>query len=283
MTIVIADCGSTKSDWRIIRPDGLVDSLRGEGMNPSVDTFDGLSEKFSQLREYISPEHETRLYYYGAGVVSEAASAAIAAAFSGIFPHSQREIRSDMLGAVRGLFADGKGIAAIIGTGSNSAICDGGRILEGIPSGGYVLGDEGSGSWIGRSLLSDYIKQIMPERLRKVFYRQYGLDYAGIVEHVYSDRHPNRFLASFALFAAENRDDPYVDALIEAGFDLFFRRNILNYPFPWKLRAAGSVAYGFSDKLKTVSMRYGVDTDMIVDSPMEGLVGYHLAKLRRNV
>ena len=279
--ILIADSGSTKCTWILDSP-GETRRIRTIGINAIQHTREQIRSVLEQLPALGGVES---VYFYGAGCgpALPEASEKLRSELASKFPKADVHVESDLQAAALALYGRGEGIACILGTGANSCHCRRGEILQNVPPLGYVLGDEGSGSWIGRSLLSDYIKQIMPERLRKVFYRQYGLDYAGIVEHVYSDRHPNRFLASFALFAAENRDDPYVDALIEAGFDLFFRRNILNYPFPWKLRAAGSVAYGFSDKLKTVSMRYGVDTDMIVDSPMEGLVGYHLAKLRRNV
>lgn len=279
-TLVIADCGSTKSDWRIIRDGAENVSVSLPGINPALQDRDSILERLSLLKGAVGADEDAHVYYYGAGTVSENAKASVQECLGEIFPGAGCEIESDMTGAVRALFGDGEGIAAIIGTGANSAFCRGGRPVLSVPSGGFILGDEGSGAWIGRMLLSDYIKSLMPEDIREEFSSVCPLDYAGIVDAVYSSGAPNGFLASFAPFARKFKEHPYVDNLLKEGFELFFTRNLMQYGclrcFP--VRMTGSVAYYFSDKIGEVAAAHGATVDMVRISPMEGLVKYHSQK-----
>lgn len=278
MTVIVADCGSTKSDWRIKGSDGHVVPFKGDGINAALDSRDELVRKFMQLKPFVG-DGRVVLYFYGAGVVSKEVSDAVGDAFSEIFPCSSCEARSDMEGAVRSLLGDGDGIAAILGTGSNSAFCKEGRIVCSVPSGGYVLGDEGSGAWIGKALLSDYVKSLMPEDVSKEFERAYGLDYPGIVKAVYALAFPNRFIAGFAVFAGAFKTHPYIKNILANGFDSFFARNIMQYGQAGKcfLGLTGSVAWNFSEYVREAAVRAGLRVDKITSSPIEALAEYHFS------
>lgn len=277
MAVLIADCGSTKCDWRLVGEDGNVHGFRTEGINPSVDAYSDMLQKLSAVPR---TGNVGSVFFYGAGVVRGRSSDAMRKALEETFPGAACEAYSDMTGAVRSMFGDGEGIAAIIGTGSNCALCRGGDVVKSVPSGGYVLGDEGSGAWIGRSLISDYVKMIMPDNIYHAFRKRYGLTYDDVVNAVYRMPNPNRFLASFAEFAGEFRDDIYVRNLLEEGFELFFSRNLMQcacvrcYP----LRMTGSVACRFSEIVSSVAHRHGASVDRFVEAPVDGLVDYHMEK-----
>lgn len=275
MLLLVADAGSTKTDWRAVREDGSVTAFRTRGFNPSVGSSVGMLEDLAQ--EGIPAAEVGKVFFYGAGIVPGRAEDAAVEVLRSIFPNASCSAASDVLGAARALFGKEEGVAAILGTGSATALCRGGEIVRSIPGGGYVLGDEGAGTWIGRSLLADYLKGLMPERLAGEFGRIYGTDYASAVEAVYRKEYPNRYLASFVPFAAQRQDDPYVAGTVGRGFRLFFMRNVLPYG-SFKTRFTGSVAGIFSKALLSAAQECGVQADRIVPSPADGLVQYHIVE-----
>lgn len=280
MLLLVADAGSTKTDWRAVREDGSVTAFRTRGFNPSVGSSGGMLEDL--LQAGIPAGEVGKVFFYGAGIVPGRAEAAAVGELGRIFPNAFCLAASDVLGAARALFGKEEGVAAILGTGSATALCRGGEIVRSIPGGGYVLGDEGAGTWIGRSLLADYLKGLMPEGLAGEFGRTYGTDYASAVEAVYRKEYPNRYLASFVPFAAQRQDDPYVAETVERGFRLFFKRNVLPYG-NYRARFTGSVAGIFRKALLKAALECGVQADAIVPSPADALVRYHIAEGRETV
>ena len=182
-----------------------------------------------------------------------------------------------MLGAARGIFKRQKGIACIMGTGSNSAYYDGNEIVKSIPAGGFIIGDEGSGAVLGKTLIADYIKNQMPENILAEFKKFYNGTYLDVVNHVYKQPFPNRWLANFTKFMYEKREDDYIHNMIVNSFTLFFNRNIKQFD-SWKdmeVGFVGSIAYYFEKELKEAAQKCEITVSEIYQNPIEGLIEYH--------
>ncbi len=171
-----------------------------------------------------------------------------------MFPGVDVSAYTDLLAAARALCGHKPGIAAILGTGGNSCFYDGKAIKDNVPACGFILGDEGSGAVIGKKFLSDYLKRQIPQDIREKFDNQFGLNYGIIVEKVYRQPYPNRFLASFSPFIYENKSNPYIQKLLKQSFEDFITRNIMQYDYKlYPLNIVGSVAYYYSDEIKKVA------------------------------
>lgn len=278
---VVADCGSSKIDW-MASYDGEIRSFTCQGMNPAVDSVEILRERMLSVPKALGlrGDERTAVHFYGTGIVSATVAAYVRDVLREVFACAVCTVESDLTGAVRSLFGDDEGLVGILGTGANSALCRDGRPVVNVPSGGYVLGDEGSGAWIGKVLLSDFIKGLMPSDLAKDFAVRYSLNYPTIVENVYRRPSPNRYLASFVPFAHEHLSNLYVRNLVCEGFEMFFSRNLAGYSCLrcYPIRLTGSVAYAFSEMINEVAGAHGACVERIVKSPIEGLLAYHTNK-----
>ena len=227
------------------------------------------------MREYVGKEG--KLYFYGAGVVSEKAAEAVSDAFRRILPGFTVTVGSDLTAAAMASLSSSDGIAAILGTGSNSGLYLGGRIVRNIPAGGFILGDEGSGAWLGKRLLSDYIKGMLPDDLSSALEEEFGpLSYASIVDRVYRADMPSRYLASFSPFLKRHESQEYVRELLEEGFRAFIRRNVLRYDRPdLPLAAVGSVAAVYGDVLRSVASEFKLEVLNVEASAGDGLVRFY--------
>jgi len=273
--LLIADSGSTKIDWRAIDKDGSVQAFTTPGINPYYQSEEQIED---ELRRNLVPNISgtiTEVHFYGAGVTPEK-SGVLCNCFKSIFPGTEVSAYTDLLAAARALCGHEKGIAAILGTGGNSCFYDGKEIVDNVPACGFILGDEGSGAVIGKKFLADYLKRQIPQDLRKIFDDKYGLNYSTIVEKVYRQPYPNRFLASFSPFVFENKDNPYIKNLLTQVFEDFITRNIIQYDYrTYPLNIVGSVAYYFADVIHEVAAKFGVKIGTIMKSPIEGLTEYH--------
>ena len=240
---LIADSGSTKVSWRAIAEDGSVKAVETVGINP-VFMDDAAIEAI--LTEKLVPVIGTkveRIYFYGAGVVGGEPSAKLERCFGKVFPGSACEAVSDVLAAARALCGHKPGIACILGTGSNSCFYDGEGIAENVRAGGFILGDEASGAYLGKRLLSDYIKGLLPPAIEKELTKRYDLDYMKIVQKVYREEMPSRFLASFSPFISEFKNHPHIANLLKSSFEEFLRRNIIHYDYKkYPVNFVGSIA-----------------------------------------
>lgn len=274
--LLIADSGSTKVDWRAIMDDGSVKSIATEGINPVFQTKDKILEIFkTKLLSVLGNKVET-VFFYGAGVVSPEVSGVLASCFKEVFSTSVCEAKSDVLAAARALCGHKPGIACILGTGSNSCFYDGSDISKNVRAGGFILGDEASGAYLGKRLISDFIKGLMPKEIEEVFVQRYNLDYMSIVKKVYKEPLPSRFLASFSPFLNEFRDNQYVYDLLRSSFDEFFRRNIIHYDYKnYDVNFVGSIAHYYSSILEASAKSFGMKVGRILKAPIEGLVDYH--------
>lgn len=280
--ILIADSGSTKTDWRAVNRFGSVKGISTEGINP---VFMEEKQIVDILKKKLAPaiaesdEKLEAIYFYGAGVIDDERAALICKALKKVFKDAACEAASDLLAAARGLCGHQEGIACIIGTGSNSCFFDGEQIVSNVKAGGFILGDEAGGAWIGKKLLSDYIKGLLPTAIRDKFEKTFGLDYSSIVSKVYRESMPGAFLASFAPFLADFNNHPYVKSLLKEGFESFLSRNVMQYD--WKNREinfTGSIAFYFKEALVRALVAGGMKPGRIVRKPMDGLIKYHTTK-----
>lgn len=278
--ILLADGGSTKCDWAVMDETSGRTALRfvTEGLNPFVREKGEIASVLrSAVVPRVKPFASSAAFFYGAGAAyagAEVLHGEIAAAL----PGCRVEVRSDMEGAARATAGDGRGIVCILGTGSNSAYYENGRVVRTTPSLGYVLGDEGGGAALGRALLSDIFKGVAPEHVRTDFDREFGLSQAELLENVYRKPAANRFLASFAPFLAERLGDSYVCGLVSDAFERFILRNMAAYPSDAPVWFVGSVAQHFEGVLRQAVRRCGFTVGGVVGSPLEGLMAYHAAK-----
>ncbi len=273
--LIVADSGSTSIDWRIIGDNGSATAVRTAGVNPVFQGVDEIAQVFREAFGTMAQE-DFALYFYGAGVLSPAASAVIREAVAQVAPRAGVQVGSDLeaVGVVH--FGDGEGIVGILGTGSNAGIYNKGRVLESVPAGGFILGDEGSGAYMGKRLLGDYIKGVMPDDLRCVFEERYALGYADIVQKVYREAMPSRFLASFCPFLKEHIGHGYVAALVESAFEAYFERNLQRYAhsgFP--LGIVGSIAVEFEEPLLRVAWTRGFADVRLARTAADGLESYY--------
>lgn len=273
---LIADSGSTKVDWRAIKDDGSIIEISTEGINPVFITPEEIVKILSEkLLPVIGPDVEN-VYFYGAGVVSPQLIAILSDSFKKVFPKSETFAASDVLAAARALCGHNPGIACIMGTGSNSCFYDGENIAKNVRAGGFILGDEASGGVLGKKLISDFIKGLLPAHIEAEFNKRYDLDYMKVVEKVYKQPMPSRFLASFAPFINEFIADPYMDNLVSTSFDEFFKRNISQYDYKnHTVNFVGSIAFYFKEKLVAAAQRNGMKVGRVLKTPIEGLVEYH--------
>lgn len=277
--ILIADSGSTKTAWCLISGNQRVKDITTKGINPFYQTEEEIeAELKNTLCQEIGGENKINsVYFYGAGCADSQINNKLAKTLQQVLKSDKAEVSSDMLGAARGIFKHQKGIACIMGTGSNSAYYDGNEIVKSIPAGGFIIGDEGSGAVLGKTLIADYIKNQMPENILAEFKKFYNGTYLDVVNHVYKQPFPNRWLANFTKFMYEKREDDYIHNMIVNSFTLFFNRNIKQFD-SWEnteVGFVGSIAYYFEKELKEAAQKCEITISDIYQNPIEGLIEYH--------
>ena len=278
--IIIADGGSTKTNWCIIDSNGKKILFNTEGYNPYFSNTDYIIESMKKTMPSDLPTTEIKeVYYYGAGVHSEEKAAIVSNALKVIFGNAEIKIGHDLLAAARALLDDQRGFAAILGTGTNTCIYDGEDIEFNIDSLAYILGDEGSGCYIGKKLLGDYIRGYMPENVRAVFWETFKLTPDEILNTIYTKPLPNRFCASFSKFVYDvNVNIEYSRGLVKTSFEDFFKNLVSHYPNykDLEFNCIGSVAYNFRNVLEEVALEYEMKIGKIMRSPIDDLVKYHI-------
>lgn len=280
--ILIADSGSTKTDWLYIAPDGTRTELHTDGINPARDTRDIiynvvsnqlLPHLFHLIGDGCSPK---TAFFYGAGCIAPF-SQNVQSVISELMPGCEVEVESDLLGAARALCVHEPGIACILGTGSNSCLYDGKGIVMHTPPLGYILGDEGSGAMLGKTLLNGLYKGLLPETLKKDFSETFNMTLPDIIKHVYRQPAANTFLASLVPFIAKHRTHPSIHAMLMEAFRLFFVHNIIIYGHKeMPIHCVGGVAYQFADELREAADAEGMRIGRILRRPIEAIVRYHL-------
>jgi len=276
--ILIADSGSTKTEWQSVTGNTAGKSYISSGINPFFLT----SEEIVRLLRKDMTETEghsfSHIYFYGTGCSTPAKENIVREALKKCFGSADIFIGSDLLGAARSLCQNEPGIACIIGTGSNSCYFDGSKIASNVSPLGYILGDEGGGAVLGRKLVSGVLKKQLPGIVIENFFKAYPLTPAEILDNVYNMPSPNRFLGQFARFIAENIHVPELQSIVISSFDEFFIRNVLQYPEARKypVHFTGSIAYHFKAFLDELLIKYRLTPGTFTLTPMENLVKFHI-------
>ena len=279
--ILLADSGSTKTDWGLVENGKLVKRLRTSGMNPFQMSEEAITE---EIKTHLVPDLPGTLldevHFYGAGCTKEKQPIVERALRANLTINGECEVASDMLGAARGICGHKPGIACILGTGSNSCSYDGKNLVKNVSPLGFILGDEGSGAVLGKLLVGDVLKNQMPEAITKRFFEKYKLTSAEIIDRVYRQPKPNTFLASFVPFLEENIDEPKIYNLVKESFRSFLRRNVMQYD-GWQtlpIGFNGSIAKIYKKPLLEALEEEGMHLGRIIQAPMEAMVEYHVEK-----
>lgn len=274
---LIADSGATKAEWCLL--DGHKSkSIFTQGISPyflSTDDIVVLLQK--ELLPQLKGLPIAEIHYYGTGCANPANARSVQKAVKKVFPETVATVTHDLMGAAKALCGDEKGVACILGTGSNSCFYNGKRIVRNSPGLGYVLGDEGSGAYLGKKVIQYYLYGTFDEELRGLFDASFTTSAPEILENVYKKPLPNRYLATFTRFLAENRGHYMIENIIEDGLNDFFFQHLCKYPEIWKypVHFTGGVAFGFKDVLQQLCSSYEFELGLIYQTPMEGLIRYH--------
>lgn len=279
---LIADSGATKAEWCLLN-NGKKKTLFTQGISPYFLNTDQIAELVkSELESHLRKFTVEHLYYYGTGCSNIENAKSIKHALTRVFPSTAVNVNTDLMAAARAVCGHEKGIACILGTGSNSCFYNGKNIVKNSPGIGYVLGDEGSGAYLGKKVLQYYLYNTFDEDLRARFDARFVTTTSEILDSVYKKPLPNRYMASFALFLAENRGHYMIENIIEDGLNDFFFQHLCKYNEVWKypVHFVGSVAYGFKDVLEQLCSSYQFELGKVLKNPMEGLVEYHNNSIR---
>jgi len=279
--ILIADSGSTKTDWRLIDDEQKIRQFSSQGINPYFQTGEEIASILrNELLPGLPPQTETspELFFYGAGCRAADKKELVRNALLEVFPGATINVETDMLGAARSVCGHNPGIAAILGTGMNTCVYDGKQITENRASLGYILGDEGSGAHLGKTFITAFLNDELPAALSDRFKERFKLSKDEIINSVYKKPMPNRYLAGFSKFIYQNLKEQYVIDLVSGCFSEFFDKHICKYQQhkELKLSCAGSVAFYYSNILRAVAENKGVNIDTVVETPIAGLTLYHL-------
>lgn len=275
--ILIADSGSTKTSWRLTDNQCVISDIRSAGINPYFQSEEEISKEIAAVVPHLKAGvHQVEaIWFYGAGCAFDKIEV-VRNAIRKHFKTPQIEVGSDLLGAARGLCGQEAGIACILGTGSNSCFYNGSEIEQHVPPLGFILGDEGSGAVLGKHFVGDLLKDRLPATLKDQFLTQLGLTPAQIMDNVYRQPFPNRFLADLSPFLAQHIHEPEIHDLVFTGFRSFFERNVKKYDYKnYRTNVTGSIAYHYKEILLEAATASDVSIGHIMQSPIEGLVMYH--------
>jgi len=276
--ILIADSGSTKADWKILYASGEISEQHTRGFNPFIQNSEaiesGLMEDFDDSLEKSKVEV---VYYYGAGCSDDDRNSIVEVALKKIFPNAKITVNHDLLASARAVCGTEAGVACILGTGSNSALYDGIEIIDNVKNMGFLVGDEGSGSHIGKELLRGYFYREMPKDILADFDQTYPEGQRGILDKIYDNPKPNVYLASFSKFLSNHQGHPYIQHLVFKSFDEFIRRHVLKYDGcqSLKIHFVGSVAFYFKNILEIVLASYDLELGNVIKKPIDRLVEFH--------
>lgn len=283
--ILIVDSGSTKTDWIAIDAKGEIQfETQTLGLNPQVLSNYIIEERVVNNYDlYQNRKLVTHIYFYGAGCGTEPPRVMIKEVFQSIFKSAEILVKEDTYAAVYATAEPNKSsIVCILGTGSNCSYYDGAKLIQKVTSLGYILMDDASGNYFGRQLLRDYYFNSIPEETAKKFKDNYDLDAETIKNHLYKKPNPNTYLAKFARFLIENKDSEYAQMLINKGLKLFIDKQILQFndanDIP--IHFIGSISYYLQDELKELFNEYGLSYGKILRRPIDGLLKYHISKLK---
>ncbi len=274
---LIADSGATKCEWCLIA-NGKKKKLLTTGISPYFLNEDQI---YLLLQKQLVPKLKdaviNEVHFYGTGLSNQNNVELLKAVLKKTFKKAKISVETDLMAAARALCGRVKGIACILGTGSNSCFYNGRKMIKNSPGIGYILGDEGSGAYLGKKVIQHYLYQTFDEELMTSFEKRFLTSPIEILENVYKKPMANRYLASFAIFLAENRGHYMIENIIEDGLNEFFFTHIYKYKESWThpINFIGSIAYGFKDILQELCNGYELELGKVMKAPMKGLIVYH--------
>src|SRR5829696_2121338 len=274
---LIADSGATKAEWALLN-NGKKKTLFTQGISPYFLNTEQVAELIqNELANKLKNVDIEEIYYYGTGCANPQNAKSIKKALQSVFSTAGISVNTDLMAAARAVCGHEKGVACILGTGSNSCYYNGKTIQKNSPGIGYVLGDEGSGAYLGKKVIQYYLYNTFDEDLRARFDAKFVTTTVEILDNVYKKPLPNRYLAGFTMFLAENRGHYMIENIIEDGLNDFFFQHLCKYNEVWKYPVSfiGSVADGFKDVIQQLCRSYEFDLGIVLKNPMHGLVKYH--------
>lgn len=278
VTKLIADSGATKAEWCVV-VNGKKKSVITQGISPYFFTEQKIVDLLQNdvVPHFAKSATITEIYYYGTGMRNPGNVKMVKDSLRQVFDRASIELNDDMLAAARALNGKNNGFACNLGTGSFCCYYNGKKIARQTPGIGYILGDEGSGAYLGKKVIQYYLYNTFDEELRYKFDNKYSTTPVEVLENVYRKPLANRYLASYVLFLSENRGHYMIENIIEDGLNDFFFHHLCKYREAWKMPISfvGSVAFGFKDVLKELCSSYEFELGKILKSPMAGLVEYH--------
>ncbi len=281
--ILIAESGSTKTDWVLVNDQNDITMFKSMGFNPFFHSSEFIAEKIKENIEfYNASKNVERLYFYGAGCSSNEMNQIVKSGLSLVFPNSLITVDHDLLACALSTYKGEPAISCILGTGSNSCYYDGQTLREEVPAIAYILGDEGSGSYYGKKLLRDYLYNQLPSSIKEDFEDQFGSSKSDIFENVYLKPHANVYLASFMKFLNRHYHHKYVIDMIQNGMNEFIKIHVCCYPEhkTVKTHFIGSISKIFEAELKSAAENNGVILGDIIQKPVDNLVNYHLKHVK---
>ena len=274
---IIADSGATKCQWTMVSSNKKT-TFATVGISPyflSAAQIQTLLEK--TFKNKIKLDAVDAVYFYGTGLSNPQNVTQLKKALKAVFTKASFDIQTDLVAAARATCQNKKGVACILGTGSNTGFYNGKKITKNSPGLGYVLGDEGSGAYLGKKVIQYYLYKTYDEDLMSRFEKKFATSKDEILNNVYKEATPNRYLAKFTEFLVENRGHYMIENIIEDGLNDFFYAHInkMNEAWLYPIHFVGSVAFGFKDIIKQLALSYEIELGSIVKSPMQGLITYH--------
>ncbi len=278
--LLIADSGSTKTSWRLLDGQNPYRDFSTIGLNPHYVSTNEIHKSLNDTllpQLGFGPQLIKEVFFYGAGCSSIRENKTVRDALNGLFPNSNNEVDHDLLAAARASSFDEPGIVCILGTGSNTCAYDGEKIVDNLPSLGFIIGDEGSGAHIGRLLTKAYFYREMPEELAAKFKEQYQLTKDDYIGNVYQSDIPSRYVAQFSRFCIDHREHPFVMNLLRENFREFLVRHVMKYEKcqEWRVHYIGSVAYYYQDILKEEMEALDLISGRFIKNPLDGLTEFH--------
>ena len=281
--ILIAESGSTKTDWVLIDESNKKHYFKTIGFNPFFHTSDFIISTISLNKDLIAfSKAITKLYFYGAGCSSEKMNNVVLSALKSLFPNAYSTVDHDLKACALATYEGVPSISCILGTGSNSCFFDGKTIREEVPAIAYVLGDEGSGAFYGKQLLKDYLYNRLPIEIKNDLETKWEISKDKIFDNVYMKPHANVYLASFMKFISTFKDHPYVITMVKEGMDEFVKTHVCCYPESKNVKThfIGSISKIYEKELKYAADKNGIILGNIIRKPVENLVDYHLRQLQ---
>ena len=274
---IIVESGATKSDWRVLGQDGReVKRFLRAGTNVSSMKLEDIKSTLTEAFASEGLEKAAGFYLYTAGVVTPEIADELVNHLRSLAQIDEIEINNDLMGAARGACGHEPGIAAILGTGSNTCFYDGSTLSQKVYSGGYVIGDEGSGASLGKLFLADFIKGLVPDEIARDFAKEFDSSYAGIVQGVYRSASPSGYLGSLAPFILRHYSHPYAKALVDKNFQSFIDRSLLRYDTArYPVGIVGGFGWACKDIITPLLDNAGIKVSRFIKAPIEGLCEYH--------